>query len=47
MDKGFVWLNEILPKDAIFLSENSRSHALFPRKFISIRQLIEDESLIL
>ncbi len=40
-----VWLDEILPKNAVFLSENSRSHALFPRKFISIRQLIEDESL--
>ncbi len=40
-----IWINEILPKNAIFLSENSRSHALFPRKFISIRQLIEDESL--
>lgn len=38
-----IWIDEILPKNAIYLSENSRSHALFPRKFISIRQLIDDE----
>jgi hypothetical protein len=38
-----VWVDEVLPNNAIYFSENSRSHALFPRKFISVRQLVGDD----
>jgi hypothetical protein len=39
------WADEVLPNDAKYISENSRSHSLFPRKHISIRQLFEDRNI--
>lgn len=38
------WVDQILPIDAIYISENSRSHSLFPRKFVSIRQQFGQDS---
>jgi hypothetical protein len=38
-----VWVDEVLPKNAIYISENSRSHSLYPRNFISIRQLLDND----
>lgn len=35
------WVDKNLPLNSIYISENSRSHSLFPRKFISIRQLMD------
>jgi len=36
-----VWVDKVLPINTLYFSENSRSHSLFPRKFISVRQLFD------